>query len=270
MPYPFHAIATLPLWVTAVLMLCVSTLLAALGPWIVRRGLGFERLVVNNEVAGFQYATLGTIYAILQGLAAVAVWGDYSDARGFVEAEAAALINIDRLADGVPEPGRNAVRVALRDYAASLIDHEWPAMTEGLMARQSQEALRALGTALLSIDVRDARGAVIYDHMLSETETVLLYRRERLDLLEGSLPPLVGLVLSSGAVITIAFTLFFAGRNVVSQSAMTGLLCLMVMLVLFVTVELNYPFAGGIRVDPEPFHRMLTWVGPAEAPPLQP
>ena len=30
MPYPFHAIATLPLWVTAILMLCVSTLLAAL------------------------------------------------------------------------------------------------------------------------------------------------------------------------------------------------------------------------------------------------
>ena len=262
MPYLFPAISDLPLWATATVMLVVSTLVAGLAPWLVRRGLGFERLVVNNEVAGFQYATLGTIYAILQGLAAVAVWDDYSGARATVEAEAAALINIDRLADGVPEPGRSAVRRALREYANSVIEHEWPAMRRGESATEPREALRRLGTALLTIEVQDQRAAVLYDHVLSETERLLVYRRERLDLIAGSLPPLVGSVLYSGAVITIAFTLFFAGRNVASQSLMTALLCLMVMLVLFVTVELNYPFGGGINVDPGPFQRMLEWVGP--------
>lgn len=262
MPDPLPAISDLPLWATATLMLVVSTLVAGLAPWLVRRGLGFERLVVNNEVAGFQYATLGTIYAILQGLAAVAVWDDYNSARANVDAEAAALINIDRLVDGVPEPGRSAVRHALRDYATSVIDHEWPAMKRGETAEEPREALRALGSALLTIDVRDPRDAVLYDHVLSETERLLVCRRERLDLLAGSLPPLVGTVLYSGALITIVFTLFFAGRNVASQSLMTALLCLMVMLVLFVTVELNYPFGGGINVDPGPFQRMLAWVGP--------
>ena len=43
MPDPLPAISDLPLWATATLMLVVSTLVAGLAPWLVRRGLGFER-----------------------------------------------------------------------------------------------------------------------------------------------------------------------------------------------------------------------------------
>ena len=38
---------------------------------------------------------------------------------------------------------------------------------------------------------------------------------------------------------------------------MTSMLCFMIMLVLFAAIELNFPFAGGIHVAPDPFVQVL-------------
>ena len=73
---------------------CVATCLAALAPLVIRRAVGFERLVVNNEIAGFQYSTLGTSYAVLLALAVVAVWGDFRDAQRMVDIEASSWVNM--------------------------------------------------------------------------------------------------------------------------------------------------------------------------------
>ena len=82
-------------------------------------------------------------------------------------------------------------------------------------------------------------------------------RRSRLDMVPGSLPPLIDLVLVVGAAITIGFSLFFAGKDVRPQALMTGMLALMINLVLLAAIELNYPFAGGIRVSSQPIELML-------------
>ena len=143
----FYALSGLPLWTTAILLLGVSTCLAALAPLLIRRAVGFERLVVNNEIAGFQYSTLGTSYAVLLALAVVAVWGDYRDAQRLVDLEASSWGNMYKLAEALPEPGRTNVRTALRDYIRALIDDEWPAMQQGLESERAAESLQALRTA---------------------------------------------------------------------------------------------------------------------------
>ena len=40
-----------------------------------RRVVGVEVLERHNEVAGFIYAVLGVVYAVLLGFAAITVWG---------------------------------------------------------------------------------------------------------------------------------------------------------------------------------------------------
>ena len=259
----FHALSGLPLWTTAILLLGVSTCLAALAPLLIRRAVGFERLVVNNEIAGFQYSTLGTSYAVLLALAVVAVWGDYRDAQRLVDLEASSWGNMYKLAEALPEPGRTSVQAALRDYIRALIDDEWPAMQQGRESERAAESLQALRTALLQVEVTDARTATVYDHMLDRLIELSEGRRSRLDMLPGSLPPLIDLVLVAGAVITIGFTLFFAGKDVRTQALMTGMLGLMINLVLLAAIELNYPFAGGIRVSSQPIENVLSrFAGP--------
>ena len=53
------------LWLSGLLLVVVPTLLAMAGPIVIRRWASLERLIVNNEVAGFKFATVGVLYAVL-------------------------------------------------------------------------------------------------------------------------------------------------------------------------------------------------------------
>jgi hypothetical protein len=63
-----------PLWLFALLLVGVATLIAMIGPVIIRRRVSLDQLRTNNEVAGFKFATVGVIYAVLLGFAVIVVW----------------------------------------------------------------------------------------------------------------------------------------------------------------------------------------------------
>jgi len=46
----------LPLWLSGLLLVGIPIVLAMVGPILIRRRLGLERLSTNNEVAGFKFA----------------------------------------------------------------------------------------------------------------------------------------------------------------------------------------------------------------------
>jgi hypothetical protein len=47
------------------LLVVIPTIAAMCGPVLIRRRIGLERLTSNNEIAGFKFATVGVIYAVL-------------------------------------------------------------------------------------------------------------------------------------------------------------------------------------------------------------
>jgi hypothetical protein len=69
-----------PLWIAAALVALI-TVAAMFGPVVVRRRLGLEWLRTNNEVAGFKFATVGVIYAVLLGFAVITVWDKFTEAK---------------------------------------------------------------------------------------------------------------------------------------------------------------------------------------------
>src|SRR5690349_20738036 len=58
-------LTTQPLWLSGTLLIGVATLIAMAGPILVRRRVSLDRLRINNEVAGFKFATVGVLYAVL-------------------------------------------------------------------------------------------------------------------------------------------------------------------------------------------------------------
>ena len=59
------SLVTAPLWISAVLLVILPTALSMAGPVVARRIIGLERLSTNNEVAGFKFAVVGVLYAVL-------------------------------------------------------------------------------------------------------------------------------------------------------------------------------------------------------------
>ncbi len=80
----------LPLWAAILLLVVLPTILAVLGTVLVRRCFSLDRLTINNEVAGFKFATVGVIYAVLVAFAVIVVWEKFSDAQAAVVQEGGA------------------------------------------------------------------------------------------------------------------------------------------------------------------------------------
>src|SRR5690348_2537868 len=93
-------------WLSSFLLLVPPTLLAMAGPVIVRRFVKVQQLKINNEVAGFKFATVGVLYAVLLAFVVVVVWEKFNQAESEVAKEAGAAATVFRLSQGVdPERG---------------------------------------------------------------------------------------------------------------------------------------------------------------------
>ena len=57
--------------------------------------------------------------------------------------------------------------------------------------------------------------------------------------------------------VTVAFTYLFGFDRTIMQQLMIGGLSLMVGLVLFLVVAMDYPYRGSISVEPEAFRALL-------------
>jgi hypothetical protein len=107
---------TLHLWLTGILLLGPTTLIAMAGPFIVRRRINLDKLTTNNEVAGFKFAVIGVLHAVLLAFAVIVVWEKFNDAEKFVAQEAGGAAALYRLSAGIgTEPGA-ALREATTKY----------------------------------------------------------------------------------------------------------------------------------------------------------
>src|ERR1700728_3918107 len=90
-----------PLWVSAAILVGLPTVLAVLGPSLVRSCVTLEKLTTNNEIAGFKFATVGVLYAVLLAFAIILVWEKFSNAETTVALEASGAASIYRLSYGL-------------------------------------------------------------------------------------------------------------------------------------------------------------------------
>src|ERR687883_202524 len=114
-------------------LVVIGVCLAALaGLELVQRLVPSETRQEHNEVAGFLYAVVGVVYAVLLALLVIAVWEQYQKANETVESEASAVAEIAWLAHRLPEPEHHELQEDARAYAQEVVDEEWPRMEQGL------------------------------------------------------------------------------------------------------------------------------------------
>jgi hypothetical protein len=92
-----------------------------IGPLITRRIFPVERLGLNNEIAGFKFATVGVIYAVILGFAVIIVWEKFQSAEVAVAQEAGAVAAIYRLSSGLNAQTAATLRDQVSAYAKGVI-----------------------------------------------------------------------------------------------------------------------------------------------------
>ena len=218
-----------------------------------------------NDVAGFIYAALGVIYAVLLALVVITVWEEYQSANETVEQEANSVAEIFYLGYELPEPEGTHIQELSRSYAQEVVHKEWPLMAQGKQPTLEQEAGTLAGWDLID-DVRATLHGFephtraeeqLYAEGLNQVENLANARRTRLIASEEGVPGVLWSVLIFGGVATVGFTYLFGLESTWAHRLMVATLAAVIGLVLFTVGALGHPFEGGARIGPGFFELVL-------------
>jgi hypothetical protein len=218
-------------------------------PWQVRRQ--------HNDVAGFIYAVLGVVYAVLLGFTTIVVWEDFEAARETTESEANELAEIFWLARELPEPRRERLQELARTYAEVVIDEEWSLMEQGRASPRAWALVNQMRLTVYDFEPNTAAEQVLYDQGLTIVHDLEDQRNLRLLEAGVGIPGILWGVLVIGGIIVVAFTYLFGLENTGSHRLMIASLAAIVALAIFTIYALDHPFAGITHVQPESFELVL-------------
>ena len=254
-----------PIWLAGLLLVGLTTGLAMLGPFLVRRYVPLETLTANNEVAGFKFAVVGVLYAVLLAFAIVVVWEKFDNADSIVAREAGAATNVYRLSYGVAEAPAAALRARLNAYLAATISDDWPAMEHANESSAARVALDAVYGSILVSLTPQGRDSALVAEILHQLDVITQERRARIAAADGTVPGVIWPVLFGGAAVTVGFTFFFGAQNLPAQSLMTGLLSVVIFSGLLIVVLIDRPFSGAVTVKPDALAKVLAEFGTTPA-----
>lgn len=244
-------------WIWGILLVGGIGLLAAVGALLSRRWVGVEVLKLNNEAAGFIYAVVGVLYAVILGFTAIIVWEQFERAQAVVEQEANELADLYRDAQAFPDDLRKELETHLRSYASLVAEKEWPAMAKGRSSPEAWEAYNQLWRSYYRFRPQNEHERIWYEQSLTRLNQLGDQRRLRLlsSRSEG-VPDVMWVALLGAGVITIGFSFLFGTRHATAQVLMTSGLAMTIALVLYSILALEHPFAGITRVEPHAFEQL--------------
>ncbi len=240
-----------------VLVVFLSILLAVGGlalvqylvPWQVRRQ--------HNDVAGFIYAVLGVVYAVLLGFVTIVVWEDYEVAKTTTDDEANELAELFWLGRGLPDPQGERLQELAHSYARVVIDEEWPLMEQGRASPHAAAIAHEMRSTIYDFEPSNAAEQVLYEQGLERVHELVDERRLRLLEAREGMPDILWGVLVVGGIIVVGFTYLFGLENTRSHTLMIAALAAIIALVLFTIYALNHPFTGITRIKPDAFELVL-------------
>ena len=236
---------------------CISVSLAAGGLILVQRLVPISLRRQHNDVAGFIYAVLGVVYAVLLGLMVVAVWEEWNTALRTVDDEASALAEIFWIADSMPNSEGNHIQELIRSYARVVVNEEWPLMERKKSSPRAWNLLDEIRSSLQGVDPSTPAQQVLYEQGFERMRDLADARRDRLLEAKHGLPAILWVVLIVGGIVVVSFTYLFGLDSTLIHVLMVAALALIIALVLFTVAALNYPFKGDITIGPEAMEQIL-------------
>jgi hypothetical protein len=244
----------LPLIPGAFIVIGGFTLLSLLFARIVGGLFPKEMLREHNELAGFIFAVIGVIYAVILGFVAVGIWERFVQADDRTYDEASAITAVYR--DAGSFSNWRSLRSDVRSYVRYAIEEGWPALEAGKPLADTLSSER-LARDVHHTPVHDLREQEVFGHMIERTSQALLDRDARVTEDATGLNAVMWLVVFVGGFVTVAFSYLFGFQRTLMQTVMIGTLAFLIGLVMFLMMSLDYPFRGAIRVGPDAFERAL-------------
>jgi hypothetical protein len=234
----------------------------AVGLKVLQRFVPHPLRETHNDVAGFIFAAVGVMYAVLLAFVVIAVWTNGDSARKTTFQEADALAGIYWISRELPPPLGPQLEHQTLTYARTVMDTEWPLMAEHHSSPEATDLVYQMRSSVFSINPTSEQQQVLYEHAVSHLEDLASQRRERLNEVDDEVPVLLWVALIVGGVLTVGFTFLFGLSNTLAHTLMVLSLGGLVVISLLIIKEMNFPFTGVTAVKPTAFEVFLQRLPP--------
>ena len=220
---------------------------------IVRKVYGHTVMAKHNDVAGFIYAVIGVIYAVLLAFVVIVEWDMFRDAESKVQDEVQCMASVLRDAQVFDEPQRSLIMKEIVNYANIVINEEWALMAKEQRSEKAVKSIRRIFALVAEIKPANENQKIWYQEIVTRLNNFYNARNQRVQAAKDGIPAFMWSVMIIGAVITIGFSFLFGTENLWAHSLMVASLAGVITLVLLLIVALDHPYAGIIIVTPEAF-----------------
>ena len=256
----------MPLWIYEVSPLAAALIIVAFIEAVSLAGLFLARRFVvrrlhycegiNDAVSGTVQA-IGVFYGITVGLIAVGVWTTNSDASDLVSREAAEIAAVYRDVGGYPSPMREELRAKLRDYTTFLINEAWPEQRKGRLVSRGTTIIDDFQATLYAFEPRTQGQIALHGETLRAYNTLIEYRRLRIDAVNNSLSGIMWAVIWVGAAISIGVAYFYKIQDPRIHAILVSLMGGFLAMLLFMIVVNDRPFYGYVSISAQPYQLIL-------------
>lgn len=244
---------TVPAWQLALALVGVTVLVAVLA--VVGARLAFRRVRAGGE-ADVRVALLGVLGTFAALLLALTVASQYEHQRlteELVRREVAQLVRVDRASGGLAVDTAGEVRLAVRRYAASVVEDEWPAMREGRESPAASVRLDTLLSILQDYQPRTPTAAAWYADAVAGTQELVAVRQARLAAAASEPPVLLWVLLVTAGLLVVAAAVLVGSSSRGFHLFGAVAVAVLVSLSLALAADLAYPFSGDASVSTDAY-----------------
>ena len=224
---------------------------------ITRHFVPHHKMKVHNDVSGPIFGTLGVVYAVLLAFVVIVVWERFDKSDTNAQKEANCMIDLWRDTDAFAPAFRDQAHALLREYAKTVISEEWDMLAKGQMSESVSEIVKRIWALYAGYLPRNATEQAFFEESVRKLNDFGELRVMRIIDSRNGVNPILWFVLIIGGIVTVAFTFFFGAESLGTQAAMAVLLAIIVSLILFTILSLDYPFTGGVKISPPEVFRLL-------------
>lgn len=216
----------------------------------------------HNDVAGFIFAAVGVLYAVLLAFVVIAVWENHATARESTFKEADELAGLYWVSRELPLPLGAELEKQTLEYAKTVMHKEWPLMSDHRSSPEATQLVYKLREGVMTYHPNGPREEILAERAVSHLENMASARRERLNQVGEEVPTLLWIALLAGAVLTVGFTFLFGLSNTFTHTLMVLMLTGLVVVSLVVIKEMDFPYNGVTKIHPTAFEVFLDRLPP--------
>jgi Protein of unknown function (DUF4239) len=210
-----------------------------------------------NDVTGWQLGILGTTYGVILGFMLYTVWTDFRAADVGANLEASSVLNVYRIAAGLPSPEREAMQGLAEKYVDAAVNQEWPAMQRQEENNTAALVAGEMWKVLARAESQEGVSGTRLDHLTSALSNLSERRNLREQERTIRLPTVLWVLLLAGAGATVGSACLLGNDNRWLHYCQVLALTFVVAVTLSAIADLARPFEGAVSVSSVAFQQAL-------------